>query len=893
MGKRSVDASVHLDMLREYQKKRKVEKPAQETQTGQMTQTGLRHKRVANETQTRESPATQTPSKAVKKPSLQSQTFDLDGESSEEEDWEEVDIDKADNSAQPLSISFEPGSVQTDTEPVNRLGYDTKGSLTKAKKKTAKKPTLSREERQRRITVHQIHVLALIKHVSIRNAWANDLLLQMQLRETVPSSKLSGLKPDMSKPKMVRTSKFYETLKYLLQQWAKVWYTDSRGLHKRDFNELNDINAESYDPPVTKGVFNKKVIRHRGSRDLKVQGFVALLRAVGLDARLVVSLQPLDFASNAKVEDEATEKKEKTTQTALRKPKFTAGQSKSAQKSQARMHYSESPSPVFWAEVFEPTGQKWISLDPACEVNMEVVGKAGKSRIEPSLQDKLNTLVYALAFNPDGSVVDVTRRYSSAYNSRTLTTRLTKYMAGSIWWNNLLGLYRPSPSAVLWHEEEFLRSRVLAEGFPKNIQAFKNHPRYVLERHLRQDEVLKAKNPVGIMSVSKAKSENVFPRSDVQQVKSANKWYQIGRVIRPGQVCKKRKKLAKSRFRLDDEEDAPLYSFEQTEAYVPQPVVDGKIPRNGYGNVDLFKPSMMPPGGAHVSGKGAYMAARSLGIDFANCVVGFDFTKGRQIKPRVDGVVVAEEYAKDVADVWRDMQEQTLAKEERNREVRALLRWRRYLTALKIRHRLDQEHGEVEEEVSDDEEEDDMEVKKEEVKKEEVKEEKEEVSIFPGEEIIDLDHESSEPWYVNPLVLQPYLDRYLNRSAFSSKKVDVVLGADSGDVGDGLSVNKTGTQETETRERAKGTDTKETRETGSMEPETSDTKKEDASPTLDQKEENRSSRESSASSSSSNENPLSELSDVIKTPVKIDFASLAAADSDSPDEMSESELYSD
>ncbi|VBB87846.1 Conserved hypothetical protein [Yarrowia lipolytica] len=883
MGKRTVsqkDVTVtHFDMVREYQvteKKRKIEPSAP------VAKLPSRAKQEKGNTSSR--PA------SVERASSQTTTFDLDAdESSDEEDWEEVDIDpsaSSTNAETGISVSFEPGASIAE-ESVIRGGWDTKGTNVTSKKGKGKRtgPKLSREERQRRIQVHQIHIMALLKHASIRNAWANDLLLQMQLRETVPATKLTGLTPDKTQTKMVRTAKFYESLKYLLQQWAKIWYTDSRGLHKRDFNELDDINPDSYDPPVTKAIFNKKVIRHRGSRDLKVQGFVALLRAVGVQARLVVSLQPLDFASNTKVSDLAAEKQpaEKASPSVLRKPKFssTSGQSKSAQRSQSRMHYSESPTPVYWVEVFEPTGQKWVSLDPACEVNMEVVGKAGKSRIEPSLQDKLNTLTYALAFNKEGTVTDVTRRYSSAYNSRTRPARLTRYLAGSIWWNKLMGLYRPPITHASWAEEKFLRERVLAEGFPKNIQLFKNHPRYVLERHLRQDEVLKEKNPCGIMSMkTNSKPENVYPRSDVQQVKSANKWYQIGRIIKPGQICKKRKKMAKSRFRLDEEEDSPMYSFDQTEAYIPQPVVDGQVPRNGYGNVDLFTPFMMPPGGAHVRGKGAYMAAKSLGIDYANCVVGFDFTKGRQIKPRIDGVIVAEKYAKDVADVWSDMQEQTLAKEERNREVRALLRWRRYLTALKIRHRLDVEHGEVELE-SGEEEEEDEEVRVEEVN-EEVKE-KEENGVI----IID-DNESDEPWYVPPSVLQPKLNQYLNKSAFRlDKPLNIVV--------DEPEEEK---EEEIPREASTLASTPSSTPCLTPPPRDSTTPRENGADKTRPSQLQRASSVVSVGStdtiSSEEGNPLSELSSVIKSPVKIDYSSLAVADdSDSPDEMSESELYSE
>jgi len=48
--------------------------------------------------------------------------------------------------------------------------------------------------------------------------------------------------------------------------------------------------------------------------------------------------------------------------------------------------------------------------------------------------------------------------------------------------------------------------------------------------------------------------------------------------------------------------DQPLEVFGrwQTEIYVPPPAVDGKVPRNEYGNVELFKPWMLPKGTVHI-----------------------------------------------------------------------------------------------------------------------------------------------------------------------------------------------------------------------------------------------------------------------------------------------------
>lgn len=53
--------------------------------------------------------------------------------------------------------------------------------------------------------------------------------------------------------------------------------------------------------------------------------------------------------------------------------------------------------------------------------------------------------------------------------------------------------------------------------------------------------------------------------------------------------------------------------------------MDGKIPRNSFGNIDIYVPSMIPPGAIHLPLKGTGKLARRLGIDYAEAVTGFEF----------------------------------------------------------------------------------------------------------------------------------------------------------------------------------------------------------------------------------------------------------------------------
>jgi xeroderma pigmentosum group C-complementing protein len=84
-------------------------------------------------------------------------------------------------------------------------------------------------------------------------------------------------------------------------------------------------------------------------------------------------------------------------------------------------------------------------------------------------------------------------------------------------------------------EEAELARKEAEEGLPRNVQDFKDHPYYVLERHLKQNEVIYPKREVGKVNTGHATSnkvESVFRRRDVHVVKSADKWYRVGRDIK-------------------------------------------------------------------------------------------------------------------------------------------------------------------------------------------------------------------------------------------------------------------------------------------------------------------------------------------------------------------------
>ena len=73
-------------------------------------------------------------------------------------------------------------------------------------------------------------------------------------------------------------------------------------------------------------------------------------------------------------------------------------------------------------------------------------------------------------------------------------------------------------------------------------------------------------------------------------------------------------------MRVRDNPDLDLYGFWQTIPFQRPIAKGGKVPRNDYGNVELFQPSMLPIGCVHLKLPGLNKICRPLKIDCAPAV---------------------------------------------------------------------------------------------------------------------------------------------------------------------------------------------------------------------------------------------------------------------------------
>ena len=243
-------------------------------------------------------------------------------------------------------------------------------------------------------------------------------------------------------------------------------------------------------------------------------------------------------------------------------------------------------------------------------------------------------------------------------------------------------------------------------GREDTLQGYKTSAEFVLERHLRREEAIKPQASHVKMFITgkgeKQQEEKVFLREDVLNCKTSESWHKEGREVKAGQqpmklVPMRAVTLTRKREIAEAEADGGkvmqgLYSKDQTEWIIPPPIVDGKIPRNAYNNIDCFVPTMVPQGAIHLPYRGTAKICKRLNIDFAEAVTGFEFGAQRAV-PVVEGVVIAEENENLVMNAWEIDEEERRKKEEGKREKETLALWRKLLMGLRIIERVREDYG--------------------------------------------------------------------------------------------------------------------------------------------------------------------------------------------------------
>ena len=712
----------------------------------------------------------------------------------------------------------------------------------------------SKLERQTRITTHCMHVQYLLFHNLVRNGWTCDKEVQATLVAQLPPGVkkeidkwkvASGMEVELQKedgkpsrkggrdgrkrskavddvrsqrewgkpaerqekgaPNMSSGDPILRLLRVLAAYWKKRFTITMPSLRKQGYKSLAQLKVEvdsfkndKYDAEEHgERVSNLKDFRKiakacEGSRDLGEQLFIALIRGLGIEARLIASLQPVGFGWG-KMED-ATVKKKKTarkdrisdesddnsgsdvaetpqsSETPIQSktgkpknvPKAKAGASidlseGSALEDQDMVRGSDddesvvdvTPSmprrkpnksydhdisfPTYWVEVVSPITNEIYPVEPFL-LNPPVANNPEHlASFEPrgAKADKAKLVfAYVVAYDSGGCAKDVTTRYLKRHMwpGRTKGVRMPvekvpvynkrgkiKHHEEYDWFKTVISDYR-RPHHLRTAVDDLEEAKDLKAVKPEKrgkkqgedtLQGYKSSATYALERHLRREEALRpGATPVKYFTAGKgdkAQEEPVFSRDDVLICRTGESWHKEGRQVKSGEhpikmvpvraVTLTRKREVEEAEREGGEKlKQGMYSQDQTEYIIPPPIENGIIPKNAYGNMDCFVPSMVPEGAVHIPLRKTMTICKRLGIQYAEAVTGFEFGNKRAV-PVITGVVVAAENEDMVIDEWEKDEEERKRKEDAKREKVALATWRKFLMGLRIVERVRDEYG--------------------------------------------------------------------------------------------------------------------------------------------------------------------------------------------------------
>ncbi|KAK5144073.1 hypothetical protein LTR32_003932 [Rachicladosporium monterosium] len=699
----------------------------------------------------------------------------------------------------------------------------------------------SKREKFVRTQSHCLHVQSLMWHNTIRNSWLNDAEVQrtlvdglaegvkrevtrwkeamgtLSMEELVAKKKAAAMKgrgkrkskgkgrdwhydaehAEQGVPNLSAGDPLLRLLKVLTAYWRKRFAITAPGLRKQGYMAIKRLRDEVKDWEKSKedmeehgerieslAHFRKLAKTCEGSRDVGAQLFAALLRGLGLDTRMVTSLQPVGFgfskteeayARRPKKKAGTVEKAEVTSDSDVVEIKLKKGGS--AKESKAEIKKKQQPArkpgrgkkdtpislddsesslssavsytgevplqdddddlsviditpstprrkpnkkydrelafPNYWVEVCSPATHKYIPVDPIVlstiasnEDLLQTFEPRGK-KAELAKQ----VMAYTIAFSADGTAKDVTVRYLRKhqlpgktkgmrmpaervpiYNRKGKVKRYEDYD----WFRTVMAGYarphRKRTAADDLEEQTDLKphepEKQEKEVDKESLLWYKQSADFVLEQHLRREEAL----------LPGSESVKSFTPAGKKGAKSTESWHKEGRALREGQHPLKLVPMrAVTLIRKREMEDAlretgeklkqGLYSREQTDWIIPPPIRDGVIPKNAFGNMDVYVPTMVPGGAVHVPLKGTAKLCRKLEIDYAEACTGFEFGKQRAV-PVLTGVVVAEEHEILLRDAWREEQKEIKRKEDVKRTGVALQWWRKMVLGLRVLERM-------------------------------------------------------------------------------------------------------------------------------------------------------------------------------------------------------------
>ncbi|CAI0548179.1 unnamed protein product, partial [Linum tenue] len=293
-------------------------------------------------------------------------------------------------------------------------------------------------------------------------------------------------------------------------------------------------------------------------------------------------------------------------------------------------------SPLYWAEIYcteENLAGKWVHVDA---INAII---DGEHQVEAAATACKTSLRYAVAFAGRGAK-DVTRRYCMKWH------KIASQRVNSTWWDTVLRPLRELESGATGAPLQLAENGDAVAGPKADLQPSWINS-FVASRDSLEDMELE----------TRALTE---PLPTNQQVLLETKKFQNKVQFSEGDDCN-----SKGNFEL--------YGEWQLEPLQLPPAVNGIVPKNERGQVDVWSEKCLPPGTVHLRLPRVFNVAKRLDIDYAPAMVGFEFRNGRSV-PIYDGIVVCTEFKDVILEAYDEEEDRRKAEEKRRDEAIAVSR---------------------------------------------------------------------------------------------------------------------------------------------------------------------------------------------------------------------------
>lgn len=555
-------------------------------------------------------------------------------------------------------------------------------------------------EKQRRISIQYLGIIVYTLHAWQRNKLLSDKKVLKTLKKLLPDLFIKQYK----KFKKNQTDKhLVYIIKYLIKWFRKNFKHDSNGLRVLGYLPKKFKLASDYFPNNSKPVSNVKefllvIKKFQHNRDVGAQIFTALLRSLGFEARLVFSLPLVSSKTLQKLQPKLNQK-------ILR-----------ANKDNDLLY------PYFWTELVNPLNPSEIFvIETQCYFddekqlirlnrNLSNVSKSYTSAFFP-IQNPLcqMSMHYVLSFSNSNLVLDVSSRYMSDISYRWFNRLDLRTESGraALLLQSLVRILNSGKNYTVEDNLELDSLRTIAMhnfNIPNSLSAMKKSPNFTTKSTLRYNEVISS-NAVAIAKSFNGKKRHVYFKNDLVVVKSEQQWKFCGRSIKPediGDPIKVAKANPRTIYRrrvlhMNDMTNPelnklPLYSFSQTCPYIKPEIINGVLPRNRYGNIEIFRTNMVPDGCVWLKMSDIELALSKSQVQYVPIVVGFAFKSGSAY-PVKNGVIVLTEDEVTAKMIWLTYKIKEQRINQRDKVLRSLYSWQVLLNKVRVKQNLNQRYG--------------------------------------------------------------------------------------------------------------------------------------------------------------------------------------------------------